>query len=48
MDEQEKAGIERELRVAVRQINEVLDKHFKELTADFVAAVKSRLDQTLI
>jgi len=47
MDGREKARIAKELRIAVRQINEVLDKHFKELADDFVAAVRSRLGLVL-
>lgn len=44
MDDQEKSRIKKELRVAIRRINGVLDMSLETLSADFVDSVRARLN----
>ena len=47
MDETEKSRIERELTFTIRQINDVLDKHFKNHAEEFASAMRVRLGQVI-
>jgi hypothetical protein len=47
MDGQEKSRIKKELRVAIRRINSVLDMSLEALSAEFVDSVRARLNGVL-